>query len=117
MADNYLKEALQALSAMLDDVIAEAVREDLPRQGRDRDPRALALEDVPEVLKVRVAPPYGAVLELEGRDIRPTDDLVVCVHLAADAVRLWISDLGTSLEVEMVRTTGDVESGCWWTGE
>ena len=78
---------------MLDDVVAEAVREDFAGQRRDRDSRALALEDVPEVLKVRVASPHRAVLQLEGRDVCSTDDLVVGVHLAADAVRLGVSDL------------------------
>ena len=93
MADDDLQEALQALASMLDDIIAEPVCEDFPGEGRDGDARALALEHVAEVLEVGVAPAHGAVLELEGRDAGPADDLVVGVHLARGAVRLRVADL------------------------
>lgn len=65
---------------MLDNVIAKAVRKDLARQRRDGDARALALQDVAEILEVRVAAPHAAVLDLEGGDVRSAHDLVVCVH-------------------------------------
>lgn len=65
---------------MLDDVVAEAVRKDLSRQRRDGDARALALQDVAEILKVGVASPHAAVLQLEGGDVGPADNLVVGVH-------------------------------------
>lgn len=94
MSDDDLQEALQAVAAMLDDVVAEAVGKDLPRQRRDGHARALALEDVAEGFKVRVAPPHGAVLQLEGGDVGPADDLVVGVHVArAGAVGARVADL------------------------
>ena len=96
MADDDLEEALEALAAVLDDVVAEAVGEDLAGQGGDVDAGALALEDVAEVLEVGVAPAHGAVLELEGGDVGPAHDLVVGVHVARCAVRLWIANLISS---------------------
>lgn len=93
MADDNLQEALQPISTMLNHVIAEPVRKDLAGQLRDRDARTLPLQDVPEVFEIRVAASHATVLQLEGRDVRPADDLVVGVHLAADAVGLWIADL------------------------
>lgn len=65
---------------MLNDVVAEAVRKDLSRQRRDGDARALALQDVAEILEVGVAPAHAAMLQLEGGNVGPADDLVVGVH-------------------------------------
>ena len=70
MARDDGEEALEALAAALDDLVREAVREDLARERRDVDARRLALEDVPERLKVRVAPPDDRVPELERGDVR-----------------------------------------------
>lgn len=94
MADDDLQEALQSLAAMLNHVVAEAVGEDLAGQRGDGDASGLALEDVAEVLEVRVAPAHAAVSQLEGGDVGPADDLVVRVHAAAHAVRARILDLG-----------------------
>lgn len=52
MAGDDGEEALEALAACLDDLVGEAVCEDLAGQRRDVDARALALEDVAEGLKV-----------------------------------------------------------------
>lgn len=93
MAHHDLQELLQALPPALDDIVAETVRKHLPRQRRDGDARALALEDVAEVLKVRVAAAHSALPQLEGRDVGPADDLVVGVHVAADAVCARVADL------------------------
>ena len=93
MTDDNLQEMLQPVPPMLDHVVAEAVGKHLARQRRDGDARALALEDVAKVLKVRVPPPHAAVLELERRDVGAAHDLVVRVHLAAQTVRLRVLDL------------------------
>ena len=93
MPDDDLHEPLQALAPMLNHVIAEPVCEHLAGQRRDGDARRLALEDVAKVLKVAVAPPHGAAFELEGGDVGAAEDLVGRVHAAADAVRLWVTNL------------------------
>jgi hypothetical protein len=78
---------------MFNHIVAKAVGEDLPRQRRNRHPSALPLEYVPEIFEVAVTSANGAVLELEGGDVRPADDLVVGVHAARCAVRLGVLDL------------------------
>jgi len=91
---NYnLQESLQAFSPVLNHIITESIRKHLSRQRWNRDSRRLSLQDVAEVLKVRVAPPHTAVSELEGGDIRTTYDLVVGVHTAAHSVRAWVLHL------------------------
>jgi hypothetical protein len=52
VTSNDGQKALEALAARLDNLIREAVREDLAGERRDVDTRALALEDVPEGLEV-----------------------------------------------------------------
>jgi hypothetical protein len=104
VADDYLQEALQALAAVLDYVVTEAVGEDLAGERRDGDAGGLALEDVAEVLEVGIAPPHAAVSQLEGGDVGPADDLVVRVHAAAHAVGARIFDL----EGHRVRSWGKV---------
>ena len=64
------EETLEALAAALDDLVREAVREDLARERGDVHARRLALEDVPERLEVGVAAADDRVAELEGGDIR-----------------------------------------------
>ncbi len=90
---------------MLNHIVTKPVRKHLPRQRRDRHPRALPLQYIPEILKVGIPPAYGAVLELEGGNVGPADDLVVCVHAARRAVRLGVFDLeeegGTVSDVGM----------------
>lgn len=93
---------------MLNHIITEPIRKHLSGQGGDRDARGLALEDVPEVLKVGVAAADGGLFEgvaggvgaglsggsfFEGRDVGSADDFVVGVHLTADAVGLGVADL------------------------
>ena len=84
---------------MLNNVVAEAIGENLAWQGRDVHPRALALEYVTEIFKVAVAPAHRAVLELECRYVRSAHDLVVCVHIARGAMCLWIADLENGAKV------------------
>lgn len=82
MPGDDLQKLLQPLTAMLDDVVAEAVREDLPRQRGDGDARALALEDVAEVLEVGVAAAHDGVFQFEGGDVCAANELVGGVHVA-----------------------------------
>lgn len=70
MPSNDGKEALEALAPALDDLVREAVREDLAGKGRDVHARGLALEDVAEGLEVRVAAAHDRVAELERGDVR-----------------------------------------------
>ena len=82
MAHDDLQEPLQTLAAVLYDVVAETICEHFPGERRNVHARALALEDIAEVLEVGVAAAHGAVLELEGGDVGPAHDLVVGVHVA-----------------------------------
>lgn len=93
MTRNNLQEALQALPAVLDDIVAEPIGEHLPGQRRDGDARTLALQDVAKVLKVRVAAAHDGMLQLEGWDVGFANDLVGGVHAAGCAVRLWVENL------------------------
>jgi hypothetical protein len=93
MANHNLQKPLQALSAMLDHIVAEPIRKHFSRQRRDRDARALALQDVAEVFEVAVPAAHAAVPQLEGRDVGPAEDLVVGVHAAAHAVGAGVFDL------------------------
>jgi len=52
MPRNDAKEALKALTPGLDDLVGEAVGEDLAGERGYVDPRRLALEDIVEGLKV-----------------------------------------------------------------
>lgn len=94
MSNHNLQEPLQALSPMLNHIITKPVRKDLSRQRRNRNPRRLPLQDIAEVLKVRVAPPHTAVAEFERGNIRATYDLVVGVHAAAHSMCAWVLHLG-----------------------
>ena len=94
MPHHDLQEALQPLPPVLDDVVAEAVREDLAGKRGDGNAGALTLQNVAEVFEVGVAAADGAVLELEGGNVGPADNLVVRVHAAGCAVGLGIADLG-----------------------
>lgn len=93
VADDDAQELLEPCAPTLDNVVAEAVRKDLSGQRWDRDARRLALEDVAEVLKVRVPTPHAAHTQLEGGDVRPAHDLVVGVHVPADAMGTRVADL------------------------
>ena len=76
----------------------------LARQRRNRHPRALALQDLAEVFKVRVAAADDRVAQLEGGDVGARVDLVGGVHCAGrGAVGLRIFDLGWGLGFALVR--------------
>lgn len=93
MACNNLQEPLQSLSPVLNHVIAEAVGEHFPGKRRYCDSGALALQDIPKVLKVGVSPAHNGVFQFEGGDVRSTDDLVGSVHVTGGAMGLGIADL------------------------
>jgi len=75
---------------MLNNIITKPIRKHLSRQRRNRNTGALPLENITEVLKVRVTSAHNAVVELEGGDVGSAYDLVVGVHVAAHAVRAWV---------------------------
>jgi len=77
---------------MLNHIITEAVGEDLSRQRWDRNARTLPLEDIAEVLEVRIASAHTAVTELEGWYVGAAYNLVVCVHITAHTVRARVPD-------------------------
>lgn len=108
MAHDNLEEFFQSGAPPLDDVVAEAVGEDLARQGRDGDARALALENVAKVLKVRVPSADAALAQLEGGDVGAAQDLVVGVHVPAHAVRARAAHL--DLEEVLGRAVDLVEA-------
>ena len=93
MSNNNLQETLQSLTSVFDHIVAEPVGEHLARQRRNGNPRAFPLEDVPEVLEVRVAAANDRVLELEGGNVGAADDLVGGVHVAGSAMSLGVADL------------------------
>lgn len=86
---------------MLNNIIAESVCEDLSWQWWDCYTSTLTLKDVAEVFKVRVATANTAVAQLEGWDVGAALDLVGCVHVATDAMGLWVLDL-------------NLEEVLWW---
>ena len=63
------EEPLEAVAAGLDDLVREAVREDLSRERWDVHARRFTFEDIAEGLEVRVASTYGGLAKLEGRDV------------------------------------------------
>ncbi len=93
MSHYNLEKLLQSRPTTFNDIVAEAICKDLSGQRGDGDARALALEDVTEVLKVGVAPANGALAELEGGDVGPADNLVVGVHAAADTMCAGVANL------------------------
>ena len=69
MPRNNLQEPLEPFPSALNHLVAEPIREHFPRQSRDVDAIRLALENVPEVLEIAVAPSDGRVAYLKGRDV------------------------------------------------
>jgi len=96
-----LEEMLETQAPLLNDFVTEPVCKDFSRERGDRDSRAFAFQDVPEILKVAISSPHHAVFEFERWNIRPTHDFVVCKHLTPNAVRLGASDF-------------DFEEVLWW---
>jgi hypothetical protein len=90
---NYLQEALQALSSMLNDVVRETVGKYLSRERRNGHTGRLALQDITEVFEIRVAAPDTTMAEFKGGDIGSAKNLVVCVHVAAHAVSARVPHL------------------------
>lgn len=86
MADHNLQKLLQPRPPALNHIITKPIRKHLPRQRRNRDPGTLALENVAEILKIRVPPPHRRLPQLKGGDVGAAVDLVVGVHVSADAV-------------------------------
>lgn len=80
MPRNNLKESLQPLPPMLNHVIRKPVRKHFPWQRWDGDSCAFPLEDVAEVLEVRVSAADDGVFEFESGDVGATDYFVRCVH-------------------------------------
>ena len=87
VADHDLEKLLEAGPARLNHVVREPIGEHLARQGRNRHPCALPLENVAEILKVAVPPTHRRLVQLEGRNVGSTQDLVVRVHGPPYAVR------------------------------
>ena len=93
---------------MLNHIIAKPVREDLSWQRGNRDSCRLALENVAEVLKVGITSANRGVAQLEGGNIGPAENLVVCVHVAAHAVGARVAYLeGQVSESVYVRGKGE----------
>lgn len=88
-----LQEALKPLSPMLNDVVAESVGEDFTRQRRNGHTCALPLENIAEVLEIRVSPAHNRVLQFEGGDVGAADNLVGGVHVSRSSMGLRIAHL------------------------
>lgn len=93
MAGDDLQKPLQPLSPVLDHIVTEPVGKHFPRQRRDRHPCALPLEDVAEILEIRIAAVNDGLAGLEGRDVGPRVDLVARVHVPGGAVSYGVFDL------------------------
>ena len=63
------QEPLEALTTGVDNLVREAVREDIAGEGRDGHARGLALEDITEGLEVGVASSDGGVAQFESGDV------------------------------------------------
>lgn len=93
MAGNNLQEPLQAFPTVFDHIIAEPVGEDFPGEWWYCDSRALALQDIPEILKVGVSSTHNGVFELKRWDVCPADNLVRGEHITGSSVGLRIANL------------------------
>ena len=78
---------------MLDNIIAEPIRKNLSWEWWDSNPGTLPFQDIPKVLEVTISSSYCAMLELEGRYIRPTDYFIVGIHAPRCAMGLRVLDL------------------------
>jgi hypothetical protein len=89
-----LKESLEALAAMLDDIVTEPVGEHLAWQWGYRNARAFALQDIAEVLEIGVPAAHDGVFQFEGGDVGSANDLVRRVHVPRSTMGLGVADLG-----------------------
>jgi hypothetical protein len=78
---------------VFDNIVAEAIREDLARQRRNCHTCRFSLQDIAEVLEIGIAPTNRAMAELEGGNVGAADDLIVGVHTSAHAVSTRVLDL------------------------
>ncbi len=89
---------------MLNHIVTKSIGKHLAWQRRNRNPRALPLQDIAEVLEIRIASADGRLAQLEGRNVGSANDLVVGVHVPTHAVGSWVLDLWVldeSLEVKV----------------
>ena len=93
MSDYDLQKPLKTFPSMLNNIVTKPVCKNLSRQRRNGHTSALPLQNIAEVLEVRVASADNAMVELEGGDIGSAHDLVVGVHVAAHAMCAWVLDL------------------------
>jgi hypothetical protein len=118
MSSDNLEEPLQTLTPVLDDIVAEPVGENLSRERGYRDARAFALQDIAEVLEIRVAAAHDGVFKFEGGDVGSAHNLVRRVHVARGAVGLRVTDLLMSLDwvfrYSLCKVDGHRDVGFGW---
>ena len=93
MPSNDLKKPLQPLPPMLNNIIRKPIGKHLPWQRRDRDSCAFPLENVAEVLEVRVPTAHDGVFQFERGDVGAADYFIRRVHVSRCAVGLGVADL------------------------
>jgi len=93
VSHNYLQEPLEPFPPVLNNIIGEAVGEDLARKRRDGYAGRFALKDISEVFKVGVPAADRGGFKLERWYICPAYNLVVGVHFPADTMGLRVLDL------------------------
>lgn len=93
MSRDNLKETLETFSAVLDDIVTEPIGEHFAWQWGYCDARAFALQDIAEVLEVRVAAAHDGMFQFEGGDVGSAYDLVRRVHVPGGAMGLGVADL------------------------
>ena len=64
MTNDNLQESLQPFATVLNDIVGEPIREDLPGQWGYSDARGLPFQYVAEVFKVAVSTPDARSFEL-----------------------------------------------------
>ena len=78
-------------------IVREPIRKDFAREGRDRDARALSLQDIAKVFKVAVSAADRAVLEFKSRNVGPGYDFVGRVEVFGCSMCLRIDHLRYNL--------------------
>ena len=97
MPHHDLQKARQTFSPVFDYIVREAICEDFTREGRDRDARALPLQNITEVFKVAISAANRAILEFESGNVGPGHDLVGRVEVFGCSMRLRIDNLQRKL--------------------
>ena len=93
MSHHNLQESRQTLSSVFNDIVREAICEDLAWEGRDRDARALSLQNIAEILKVAVSAANCAVSEFESGNVGPGYDFVRRVEVFRCSMCLRVDHL------------------------